>query len=155
MKTIIFYATKHGATAEIAKRIAAQMENAETCDLKNENIPQIKDYECVIVGSSIYAGAFRKEAKDFLKLNADELCKKKLGLFICGMGESNEDDAFKSNAPDEVVKAAVVKNILGGAFDPKKANFFERLVMKAVAKQSGYIDKINDEKISKFVEALS
>jgi len=155
MKTLILYATKYGAAAEIAKRIASQLDNAITHDLKQESIPNLKEYDCVIVGSSIYAGTFRKEAKAYLAQNADELSKKKLGLFICSIGDGNDDEVFINNVPDEVLQAAVTKASLGGAFDPKKANFLERLIMKAVAKQSGYVDKINDEKISKFAEAMN
>jgi len=154
MKTLILYATKYGATAEIANRIAAQLDNASTHDLKQGNIPQTKDFDCIIVGSSIYAGAFRKEAKTYIAQNADVLTTKILGLFICSMGDGNEDEVFKKNVPDNVLQAAKTKAALGGAFDPKKANFFERLIMKAVAKQSGYIDNINDEKINKFAEEM-
>jgi len=154
MKTLILYATKYGAAAEIAKRIAAQTGNATSINLKYASDVQLGDYDCVIIGSSVYAGTFRKEAKTFLEQNADELCQKKLGLFICSMGDSNEDEVFKANVPENVLKAATTKASLGGAFDPKKANFIERLVMKAVAKQSGFIDKINDEKIKKFTEEM-
>jgi len=154
MKTLILYATKHGAAAEIAKRIAAQIGDADVYDLKQGNIPQLSDYDCVIIGSSVYAGTFRKEAKAFLAQNAEKLCKMKLGLFICAMSESNVDGTLKANAPDEVVLAATAVSALGGAFDPKKGNFFERLIMKVVTKKSGYINTINDEKISRFVEAM-
>ena len=154
MKTLILYATKYGAAEEIAKRIAAQLENSTAINLKQAGDVQIGDYDCIIVGSSVYAGTFRKEAKAFLTQNADELCKKKLGLFICSMGDSNEDEVFKTNVPNSIIEAAIAKASLGGAFDPKKANFFERLIMKAVAKQSGYIDKINDEKISTFAKEM-
>ena len=154
MKTIILYATKHGAAEDIAKRIAANIDGADTYDLKKGDAPQLGEFDCVIVGSSVYAGAFRKEAKAFLTENADELCYKRLGLFVSGMSESESDDVFKTNIPDEVLKAATVKRSLGGAFDPKKANFFERLIMKAVTKQSGYVSNISDEKIKEFAEAL-
>jgi len=154
MKTIILYATKHGATEEIAKRIAARIDGAIAFDLKQGSVPALEGFDCVIVGSAIYAGTFRKEAKSFLAENSDVLCKKRLGLFISGMSESESDEAFKANIPEEVVQAAVLTKTLGGAFDPKRANFFERLIMKAVAKQSGYVDKINDEKIDAFAEAM-
>jgi len=154
MKTIILYSTKYGAAADIAKRIATQIDGAVTYDLKSAGVPDLSGFDNVIIGSSIYAGTFRKEAKTYIAENADELCKKKLGLFISGMSESESAEAFKANVPDEVLQAATVKNVLGGIFDPEKANFFERLVMKAVSKQSGYVSNINDEKISKFAEAM-
>jgi len=42
----------------------------------------------------------------------------------------------------------------GGIFDPAKANFLEKLIMKIVVKQSGYINTIDNEKISEFAEAM-
>jgi len=154
MKTIILYATKHGAAAEIAKRIAAKIDETDVYDLKQGSIPDLDNYDLVIIGSSVYAGSFRKEAKTYLAVKADELCEKKLGLFVSGMSESESDSVFTSNVPPEVVKAAVVKDNLGGIYDPEKSNFFERFIMKIITKQSGRIDKINDDKIDKFVEAL-
>jgi len=154
MKTIILYATKYGAAAEIARRIAAQIDDAVTFNLKQAGVPALNDFECVIVGSSVYAGMFRKEAKTFLAENADELCKKKLGLFISGMSESDGDEAFKANVPGEVLQAAVAASALGGVFDPSRANFFERLIMKAVTKQSGYVSNISEGKIKEFAEAM-
>ena len=154
MKTIILYATKHGAAAEIAKRIAAQIDDSVTFDLKNDALPSLADFDCVIIGSSVYAGSFRKEAKAFLAQNADELCKKKLGLFISGFSESEEEKIFKDCMPNELLQAAKAAKVLGGIFDPAKFGFFERLVMRIVTKQSGYTSTINDEKIKKFVEAM-
>jgi hypothetical protein len=43
---------------------------------------------------------------------------------------------------------------LGGIFDPKKAGFAERLIMKAAAKLSDYSDTIDNDKIEKFVEVM-
>ena len=154
MKAIIFYATKHGAAEEIAKRIAGQIENAVMFDLKQEDLPSINDYDLVIIGSSVYAGSFRKEAKEFLVKNADELGEKKLALFASGMSESESSEMFKINVPEKVLQNAVIASVLGGIFDPKKSNFFERLIMKIVTKQSGYYSNITDEKINEFVKTI-
>jgi len=154
MKTIILYATKHGAAADIAQRIAERIDGAVTHDLKLGNVPPLSDFDCVIVGSSVYAGSFRKEAKTFLTKNAEELLKKKLGLFSCGMSESESGEVFKSNVPGDVLMSAKAKRALGGAFDPAKANFFERLIMKVVTKQSGPVNNINDDKIAQFAETM-
>ena len=154
MKTLILYATKNGAAAEIANRIAGQIEGAETHDLKQKPIPVLEDYDCIIVGTSIYAGTIRKEAKEYITENAGVLAKKRLGLFISGMGTENEEGVINSAFPSELVKAAKAANVLGGIFDPAKSGFFARLIMKAVTKQSGYVCNINDEKIAQFVEKM-
>ena len=154
MKTIIFYATKYGAAREIAQRIAKLMDNAETCDLKQDKIPALDGFDCVIIGGSLYAGMIRKEAKTFAAQNTGALRDKKIGLFVSGIADSGEEKFFEDNFPAEIVQAAKAASLLGGVFDPSKAGGFERFIMKIITKQSGYIDKIDDEKIAQFAEAM-
>jgi len=154
MKTIIVYATKYGAAGEIAQRISKKIEGAVIHDLKQGAIPDLAAFDCVIIGASVYAGTIRKEAKAFVLQNADTLLQKKLGLFISGMGGSDEKACFEKNFPLGVLQAAKAANFLGGIFDPIKANFMERFIMKIVTKQPGYLSNISDSKIERFVEIL-
>jgi menaquinone-dependent protoporphyrinogen oxidase len=154
MKTLILYATKSGAAREIAQRIASRMEGAAVHDLKQGAIPPLADYDCIIVGSSIYAGAMRKEAKAFMAQNMGAIEGKKLGLFLSGMDKSGGKDYFQPNFSPEALQMAKATGFLGGIFDPQKAGFMGRLVMRIITKQSGYIDAIDDEKIEQFVEAI-
>ena len=154
MKTLILYASKYGAAREIAERIAKKIDNAVVCDLKQDT-PPLSQFDCVICGSSLYAGSIRKEARAFLADNADELSKKKLGLFLSGFAPDSADNDFAKNFPAKVIQAARAKAHLGGIFDPKKAGAPERFIIKIVMKQTGYIDSINDEKIAGFVADLN
>ena len=147
MKTLILYATKHGATQEAAQRIAKKIEGVALHNLKQSNIPSLKDFDCVIIGSSIYAGSIRKEAKTFMAQNTDSLLEKKFGLFLCGMNVNEQKQLFDSNFSPEILKAAIITSFLGGIFDPKKAGFMERLIIKAVTKHSEYTDTIDNGKI--------
>ena len=154
MKTIIIYATKHGAAGEIVRRIAEKMEAAVIHNLKQDGVPSLADFDCVIVGSSIYAGMIRKEAKLFLSQNANVLQQKKLGLFICGLDIKGEKRYFDANFPPDILQAAKAAYFLGGIFDPGKTGVMERIIMKAVGKQTAYVNNIDDGKIEQFVEAL-
>lgn len=154
MKTLILYATKHGAAAEIAKRIAEKIDGAVIHDLKQNNIPDLAGFDCVIVGSSVYAGMFRKEAKAFLSQNTEVLRQKKLGLFLSGMSSGEEQKIFADNVPKDLLESARTTVMPGGIFDPKKAGFIARLIMKAVTKQSGYVDTIDNGKIKDFAEVM-
>ena len=154
MKTLILYATKHGATREAAQRIAKHINGAVLHDLKEEGMPSLVDFDCVIIGSSIYVGQIRKEAKMFLAQNADKLKKKRLGLFLCGLQENEEKQFFSANFPPDILSAAKATAFLGGIFDPKKAGFMERFIIKVVAKLPGYMDKIDNGRIEQFAEAL-
>ena len=156
MKTIILYATKYGATGEIAGRIAEKLDGAVMHDLKQKPIPALSGFDCVIIGSALYAGMIRKEAKAFLSANADALREKKIGLFLSGMETSGDHEKtyFETNFSPELLQAAKAKALTGGIYDPKKANFFERAIFKLAAKQSAYSDKIDDEKIARFAEEM-
>ncbi|MCL1819763.1 MAG: flavodoxin domain-containing protein [Oscillospiraceae bacterium] len=154
MKTLILYATKHGAAREVAQRIAKLIDGAALHDLKQGGVPSLAEYDCIIIGGSIYVGMLRKEAKTFLTQNADALRGKRLGLFLCGMQASEEQTFFKSNFPAEILQAAKAASFMGGIFDPKKAGIMERFIVKVAAKQSEYIDNIDNEKIKKFAEVM-
>ena len=154
MNTLILYATKHGAAREIAERIAAHMDTATLHDLKQANIPSPADFDCVIIGSALYAGTIRKEVKHFLSQNETQLRGKKIGLFLSGMGTDNEQTHFSNNFPPDLLQTASATGLLGGIFDPRKAGALERLIMKVVTKQSGYTNTISDEKIARFAETM-
>jgi menaquinone-dependent protoporphyrinogen oxidase len=154
MKALILCATKYGATQEIANRIASRLDDATILDLSKNSDPDLCDYECVIVGSAIYAGMIRKEAKAFLVQNTEALQGKRIGIFLSGLDPSKEDEVYEANFEAELLGTIKAKSHLGGLFDPKKTNLAERLVMKAAAGQSGYQDAIDDEKITRFVEEL-
>jgi menaquinone-dependent protoporphyrinogen oxidase len=158
MNTLILYATKYGAAQEIAQRIKNRMDNAVLHNMKDKNIPEFDKFDCVVIGSSLYAGSIRKEAKRFMALYADSLKGKKIGLFLSGIGgrdEKSERTYINNNFPDVILKASKVSFVLGGVFDPKKAGFFERLIMRIITKTPDYINTISDKKIALFAEALT
>ncbi len=154
MKTLVLYATKYGAAKEIAESIAEKT-NGIVCDVKKDGIPSLSGFDCVIAGSSIYAGMIHREMKDFITHNAAALKEKRLGLFIVGLDGKNEKEYFgSSNFPEDIVKAAKAARFLGGVFDPNKANFLEKLAMRLILKQAGRVDKTDSRKIDGFVEEM-
>jgi len=154
MKTVILYASKHGAAGEVARRIAQQLDNACIHDLKQSKLPSLADFDCIIFGSSLYAGMIRKEAKAFLSHNADILLQKKLGLFLSGIGAEGEKTYFESNFSPDLLQKAKAASFLGGIFDPRKAGVLERLVIKLVTKKSAYVNIIDDAKIEQFAKVM-
>ena len=153
MKTIILYATKYGAADEIAQRIANKIDGAVIHNLK-QGVPSLAEFDCIILGSPVYAGSIRREAKKFLSKNADVLLNKKFALFLSGIGASGEKKFFESNFPPEILQKAKAAGFLGGIFDPKKAKALERLIIKIVTKKSRYINTIDDTAIEQFAEKV-
>jgi menaquinone-dependent protoporphyrinogen oxidase len=154
MNTLILYASKYGATGDIAKRVAEKIGDAEVYKLGSDTVPPLDGYDCVIVGSSIYAGAIRKEAKAFVTANAETLNGKTLGLFVCGLDGGKGAEYFDANFPAETVSKAKAAMYLGGVFDPKKAGLFDRLAIWMITKQSGRVDKTDDALIDEFAKKM-
>jgi len=154
MKTLILYASKYGATGEIAQRIAHKMPEATVCNISKDKLPALSQFDCIIIGSALYAGTIRKEAKEYIAQNTTELCKKKLGLFLSGSNANEENTSFTNNFSSDLLEAATATAFLGGIFDPEKVGFLGRFIMKKMTKQSGYINTISDDKINEFTGGL-
>jgi menaquinone-dependent protoporphyrinogen oxidase len=152
MKTLILYASKYGAAEEIARRIAQKMDGSVVYDLKQGSIPPLEDFDCIILGSSVYAGNIRKEAKAFVAKNAAELGEKTVGLFISGLG--TDINVFSKAYPPGFADKAKAKSLLGGIFDPQKCSGPERFIIKMVSKLTEYTDSIDDETIDRFIATI-
>ena len=85
-KVLVAYATKYGATAEIAAKIGEVLAQA---GIAADVLPvkQVKDldaYDAVVLGSAVYIFRWRKEAGRFLKANAKLLAERPLWIFSSG-----------------------------------------------------------------------
>lgn len=61
---------------------------------------------------------------------------------------------FQLNYSKALLDHSSCKVFLGGRFDPKKANFFERTIFKLVAKQSTLVDTISSKDIATFAKII-
>jgi len=68
-KVLVTYASKYGATAEIAEKIGEVLRQAglQTDILPVKSIRDLTQYNAVILGSAVYIGQWRKDAVKFLK----------------------------------------------------------------------------------------
>ncbi|MEA3375393.1 MAG: flavodoxin domain-containing protein, partial [Chloroflexota bacterium] len=63
-QVLVAYATKHGATAEIAKKVGQVLREAglPTDVLPAGDVGDLTSYSAVVLGSAIYIGRWRKDA---------------------------------------------------------------------------------------------
>jgi len=85
-QVLVAYATKYGATAEIAEKIGEVLRQA---GLRADVLPadragDLAAYEAVILGSAVYIGRWRKQAAKFLKANEAVLAGRPVWLFSSG-----------------------------------------------------------------------
>lgn len=157
MKTLIIYATKHGTTEKCASILSRKLTGeVDVHNLKSGSVPDLQQYDKVIIGGSIYIGRIQKEVSEFCLRNLEVLNGKTLGLFICGM---QKGDALKTQLeaafPHQLREKAVVKESLGGEFIFKNLNFIERFIVKNVSKVDKDTSDISEESIEKFVQLMN
>jgi len=160
MKTAIIYSSKYGTTENVANSIAEKLKDTNEVELfslkKNPN-PDISGFETVILGSSIYAGQASKKMKAFCKANESVLLQKKTGLFVCGMHHDKEqqEKELQDAYPEALQKNAAAVGFMGGAYLFERMNFFERMIIKKIAKTTTSVQRIDWEAVDSFVGKLT
>lgn len=145
-KILVAYATKHGATAEIASKIGEVLRQAglqaEVSPVKE--VKNLADYKAVILGSAVYIGAWRKEAVQFLKANQQALAERAVWVFSSGpTGEGDPNELLKGwrypPAQQPLVDSIHPRGItvFHGNLDVKKLNALEKWLIKNVKAQTG------------------
>jgi len=157
MKTLIAYSTTHGCTEKTAIKLKQYLgEQIILVNLKNDSKPKLNEFECVIVGGSIHAGQIQKRVKTFCIDNLEELKTKEVGLFICCFEEGEKAQTQLRDAfPEELHKTAKTTAFFGGEFDFNKMNFFEKLIVKKVAKIEKSTSRFNEDEIKIFSKKMN
>jgi hypothetical protein len=86
VEILVAYATRHGATRGIADRIAAVLD-ARGCHATALDVDTAVDasgYDAFVVGSALYLGQWRKEAREFVRDNSTTLRARPTWLFSSG-----------------------------------------------------------------------
>ncbi len=156
MKTLIAYCSHHGCTEKTAIELKNYLDpDVELCNLKKDVIPDLMEFDRIVVGGSIHAGRIQKKVKDFCHSNLDLLLGKEVGLFICCMEEGEGarrelDQSF----PEELLLMAKASAYFGGEFNFQKMNFFEKMVVRKVAHVEETTSRIDHSSIQKFSEKM-
>jgi menaquinone-dependent protoporphyrinogen oxidase len=145
MSILVAYASKHGATVEIAERIAESLREAgQDADARPvHEAGDLDDYEGFVLGSATYMGHWLKEAVAFVATNREVLAKRPVWLFSSGpLGTEATDakgvDLRTSAEPKELPEFQETihprdHHVFYGVLDPGKLTFTERSMRRLPA----------------------
>ncbi|MDO5049928.1 MAG: flavodoxin domain-containing protein [Actinomycetaceae bacterium] len=87
MKILAVWASRHGATKEVAETIATELREAGIdLDLKEAGeVGDISEYDGFVLGSSVYMTQWEDSMRRFIKQNQAELFEKELWAFSVGL----------------------------------------------------------------------
>jgi len=141
IQVLVAYATKHGATAEIAEEIGQVLRQAglRTDVLPTDRVSDLTSYKAVVLGSAVYIGKWRKEAVKFLQANETVLAEKLVWLFSSGpTGEGDPVELMQGwRFPEKLQPIADHIRprdiaVFHGNVNMKKLNFIEKWMIKNV-----------------------
>jgi menaquinone-dependent protoporphyrinogen oxidase len=102
-------------------------------------------------------GQSSKKMKAFCKANESVLLQRKTGLFVCGMYPDKEQQhkELKDAYPEVLQNKAIATNFFEGAFIFEQMNFFERSIIKKIAKTTTSIQQIDWKAVDGFAKKLN
>ncbi len=142
MAVLVAYASKHGATEGIARRIAEKLrqlgKEAEARSM--ETIADINGYDAFVIGSAIYYGSWLKEATEWVRHHQAVLAQRPVWLFGSGpLGSEVKDDEPLPKEMTEFQQTIKPRDerIFFGALEADHMSFGERIVSKVVRAPEG------------------
>ncbi len=138
---LVTYASKYGATQEIAEEIGQVLrQSGLPTDVRPINLVNDPSrYQALVLGSAVYIGQWRKEAVRFLKANEKKLSGMPVWLFSSGpTGEGDPVELLKGWRIPEAVQPVVDRieprgiSVFHGNVNMSKLNFIEKSIIKNV-----------------------
>jgi menaquinone-dependent protoporphyrinogen oxidase len=161
-RVLVAYATKYGATKEIAEKIGEILREAGLpCDvLRADRVSDVDAYGAVVLGSAVYIGQWRKEAVSFMKALETALASRPVWLFSSGPpGEGDPEeltDGWRLPGKLQPIVDRIEPRdvaVFHGAVDASKLNAIERWMLKNVGTPAG--DYRDWEAISAWAAAIA
>ena len=170
MKALIVYASKTGATEDVARTMAKRI--GKNCALydcrrkvftpvqpwRNEGVADLDldDYDLIIIGTPMYTGKPMKEIAKFCAEHEIVLACKKLAFFTLGIGvaRADKDDLWKS-LPGRLLITQPTHTHMGGEIREERLNPFERLAIREYRKEAAGEPSIDREAIVMASEAFT
>jgi len=130
MRALVAYASRHGATAGIADRIASGL-SAAGIDAEARSVGEVDDpqaFDAVVVGAAAYMFHWLKDATRFVKHHRDALAAKPVWIFSSGptgtdLVDEKGQDIFEASRPKEFPELEKMihprgERVFFGAWDP-------------------------------------
>lgn len=158
MKNLIIYSTKYGFVKKCARNLKLKLnKETEVVDIASKQKIDLDQYDCIILGGSIYMGKIQKKMTKYIEKNIEKLLTKNIALFIC-TGEADEKKArdFLNNSfPEKLNKKAISREVFGGQFKLEKLTALERFVIVKIIGITEDFTRLNEENIIKMADIIN
>jgi len=145
LRTLIAYRTKYGTAAACARRLLAKIGgDTVLADLADARDVNVRDYDVVLVGGSIYAGKVQRAVVSFCERNRPALLQRKVGIFLCCLYQG--EDALmqlQSAFPDWLLAHAFARALPGGEVHYARLTLLDRLLVRGLTHAKSDLSRMN------------
>jgi menaquinone-dependent protoporphyrinogen oxidase len=143
---LVTYATKYGATGEIAGAIGKALIRAgfKVDVLPATRVLTLHPYSAVVLGSGVYAGSWLKDGISFLERFEEDLADRPVWIFSSGpTGEGDPATLLHGWSFPEAQKRLIERInpreiiVFHGAIDMEKLNFGDGLLIRMIRAKTG------------------
>lgn len=141
---LVTYASKYGATKEIAEKIGEVIRQAglQADVLPVDSIRDLNPYQAIILGSAVYIGNWQKEAVKFLQDNEKIMTDRPVWLFSSGpTGEGDPVELLSGWRLPPALQPVADRirprdiAVFHGNINPDRINFIEKWAVKSLVKK--------------------
>ena len=141
MKVLVSAASRHGATADIARTIGETLteEGLEAVVLPPDAVTTLDGYDAVVLGSGVYVGHWMDAAKNLVDRHSAALASLPVWLFSSGpIGEPPKPDEDPADIA-EIIEATHAREhrVFAGRVDRAVLGLGEKVLLKAVRAPEG------------------
>jgi menaquinone-dependent protoporphyrinogen oxidase len=146
MRVLVAYASRHGATADIAESISSVLRDEPEGDrarrvdvLPLEEVEDLGGYDVFVIGSAIYLGRWMRDARTFLHDHRELLRARRVWLFSSGpVGDPSgpEQEALDTEELVDLVQARGYRSF-GGRLRQADLDLVERAAVRLVHAPEG------------------
>ncbi|UYO99768.1 flavodoxin domain-containing protein [Oceanotoga sp. DSM 15011] len=155
MKSLIVYSSKKGTGEKIANYIKDSVDTEIQIEKIKKGLEINQNgYENIILISSVYAGTMNKE---FIKFSENLLLNKnseqKIYFLVVSGFEEKFQEFVENNIRNNLDKIDMIE-YAGYSYDFNKMNFFEKFIIKKVAKVNKSVENIRKDNIEKVIKKI-
>lgn len=155
MKTLIIYRTKYGTAAACARTLLEKIGgDTVLADLADARDVNVREYDVVLVGGSIYAGKVQRAVVSFCEKNRSALLQRKVGIYLCCLYQG--EDALmqlQSAFPDWLLAHSFARVLPGGEIHYAKLTLLDRLLVRGLPHPPGDLSRMKPQALEDLAAA--
>lgn len=158
MKSLVIYATKYGTVEKATNLIKNKLKGeVVVINILKQSPPSLVEFDNIILGGSIYIGNIQKKLKQYAITHEEELLMKRIGLFICGGADKEEEKnkELKNAFPSKLYENAICKCSFGYEYKFEKLNILEKAMIKKITGIKDSVYKLSEDSIENFVNTMN